>query len=201
MTGLAAAPDRRRDDGPLAFLVRARAGRVPAAILVVGAVVPWVAVLVFAPDDHWRLPVGVGLGWLLLVGVASAARPAVGRLAWVAAPLLHLAEYVGFARLAVLGDAASLDTAYALAAVAVLHHYDLFYREAGRPQRVAGALAGGWPGRLVMAYAAAATGVARPAFAIAAGCAFGVFAGEALVTWKDQGHRDRMSVADVEEQM
>ena len=191
---------RQRDDGPLALVLRARRGPVPPVTATLAGVTGWLAALFLVDDAHWQLPVGLGLGWLLLAVLAGGRAPD-GRLAWMLPAALHLAEYVGIARLAALSDAGSLDTAYTLVGVVVLHHYDLVYRDGGPAQRVAGMVAGGWPGRLVFGLVVAAAGVTRPAFAVAAGCAFGVFAGEATRTWKDRDQRGRVSVADLEEQM
>lgn len=199
MTGIDSALVRQRDDGPLRLVLRPGRRPVPPAAAALAGVAPWLVVLGLAGHSGWRLPVGIALAWLIVAGAASGLRPADGRLCWVVAPALHLAEYAGLARLAALAGASSLDTAYALVAVVVVHHYDLTYRAGGPAQRLAGVMAGGWAGRLLFGYAAAAGGVVRPAFAAAALVAFGVFAGEAAVTWKDAAHRDRVSVADVEE--
>jgi hypothetical protein len=200
VSGAAATLARQRDGGPLDLLPDRGAAVPPVAAALVG-VVPWLAVLALADHDGWRVPVAVALGWLVLAGGAAGLRPPVGRLDWAVAPTLHLAEYAGLARLADLGGASSLDTAYALVAVVALHHYDLAYRDGGTAQRLAGVLAGGWPLRLTVAYAAAVSGAARPVAAVAAIYVLGVFAVEAIRTWEDQSRTGASPVADLEEPM
>jgi hypothetical protein len=198
VTGGTPVVSRERDDGLLELLPDRTGGPRPAAAAAAIGVAPWLATVALVDTDTWRLPVGVALAWLLLWGALSRLRPPSGRLDWLVAPALHLAEYVGLARLADL-DGAQLDTAFALVAVVVLHHYDLHYRDGGAAQRVAAAVAGGWAGRLAVMYAVAAAGVARPGAAVLAGVVLGVFAVEAARTWKDQSDSDRVAVADLEE--
>jgi hypothetical protein len=62
-------------------------------------------------------------------------------------------------------------------------------------------LAGGWPVRLAVAYAAAVSGAPRPVAALVAVYVLGVFAVEAIRTWEDQSRTGGASVADLEEPM
>jgi hypothetical protein len=190
---MTAPPAGQRDDGVLELLPArpARSSRrVSAAAVTAVGLAGWVLVLALSDRHDWRLPTGLALVWLVGWGALGARLPP-GRLGWTVAPALHLAEYVGYARLAALARPTSLGPAYLLVAVLAAHHYDLVYRTAAT-QRLAGRIAGGWAVRLALAYATVATGVARPAF-IAAAAALGVgFTVEAARHWKN-GTTDRSS--------
>jgi hypothetical protein len=194
-------PSRLRDDGPLDALVGNLPRRVPPAVATVTALAGWLAGLAAAAAGvgDWRIDAGAGLAWLVGWGTAGGARPAADRFDWTVWPLLHLAEYAGVVLLAAAAAPAALGPAFGFAAVVAMHHYDLVYRDGGVSQRVAGVLAGGWAVRLTLAFALAAAGVARPAFAVVAAALAVLFVAEAALDWARPHYGDRATVAPAEE--
>jgi hypothetical protein len=151
-----------REDGPLARALAAVVpGSVPGAVLtVVSAVALAAAVTVASPVT----PLTAAALAVFVVLAAAEGAPR-GRFAWAVVPLLRVGEY-GY--VIVLGMAAdAVPAAYALLALTAFHQYDIVYRlryHGAPPSPLAGRLALGWDGRLIVLTIAAWLG----AFAAAA---------------------------------
>jgi hypothetical protein len=161
-----------RDDGPLARALAPLGRRAPATELTVLAVVPVFAALAAAGRSHAWMAAAVA--WMVLVaGAASGAR--ADRFAWLVPGLLRAGEY---ALLLWIG----LDAGFALIFALTLVHYDLVYRPRHLSATPVTRWAGGWDGRLVLAWILLAAG-ALPAglFALAGAIAALWLAGSPLL--------------------
>jgi phosphatidylglycerophosphate synthase len=193
-----AAVRRLRDDGPLAAALPSVVLALPGSALAALAVMPWgVALGLTGPGDS-MVPLGLTLGWLVVLGLLSRIARPKDRLAWAVAPLLRSAEVVGVLRLASISSDRDLAAGYVLAAVVACGCYDQLSSRLDRvdvdPEvddewRLAALLTGGWPLRLVVAFALAAGGFVDPGFYIVAGALAAVYVSDATVTWKDAGRR------------
>jgi phosphatidylglycerophosphate synthase len=190
---------RLRDDGPLATALPSVVLALPGSALAALAVVPWgVALGLTGPADS-MVPLGLTLGWLVVLGLLSRIARPRDRLVWAVAPLLRSAEVVGVLRLAAISSDRDLAAGFVLAAVVAYGCYDQLSSRLDRVDvddgiethewRPAALLAGGWPVRLVVAFALAASGFADPGFYIVAGALAAVYVSDATVTWKDAGRR------------
>ena len=130
--------------------------------------------------------VGAVLGWFVLVAGASSGRPHDDPLRWAVPPLLRLGEYAGILWLGALAGGSGPAAAFALLAALAFRHYDLFYRPrflGAAPPRWLGDLAGGWEGRLIVAYVLLLAG-ALPAGLFAIAGVLGVlFVAESVLAW------------------
>jgi hypothetical protein len=179
-----------RDDGPLARALGAALGpvvRLPAIVLLLAGAVPLLVVLAVERADASDVLTGAALGWFVLAAGVSRGRPHTGNMRWAVPPLLRMAEYAALLWLGALAGGSGPAAAFALIAVLAFHHYDLFYRPRflgnWTPRRV-GDLAGGWEGRIVVAYVLLVTD-ALPAglFTGAAALAL-LFVVESVLAWR-----------------
>lgn len=176
-----------RDDGPLARAL-ARLGRdaggqsLPAAAGVAGLLIALAASGAVA-NRGW---IALALGWLLLLGGASAGGDlAQDRFRWAVPPLLRAGEYAALLWLGSAGGA--LPAAFALCAVLAFRHYDLVYRPrfAGAPPaRWVGAAALGWDGRLALGWILLVAGALPAAFYALAAVLGALFAYESATAWR-----------------
>ena len=91
----------------------------------------------------------------LLLGGLSSGRPHTDRFAWAVPGFLRVAEYGGLLWIAANAGDSSHAAAFALIAALAFHHYDLVYRprfQGVAPPTWLGFAAGGWDGRLVLAW-------------------------------------------------
>ena len=116
-------------------------------------------------------------------------------LGWLVPPAAHAVELVG---IVVAGRLAEVPGAllYALLAVLVLHHYDVYYRvkaglAPGRPLIRAGL---GCDGRLLAVTVAAAAGVAVPVVAALTAWSGALFASESVRAWVVHARAGRPAV-------
>jgi hypothetical protein len=167
-----------------------RAVRVPGSAVALVAVVPWFVVLGLTDEGDRLWPLVVGLGWLLVWGVASGRAAAPGRLDWLVAPLLLAAEGVGVLRLAAIASDHDLAAGFALTAVIVIRRYDVVYRGAqSPPARWIALLADRWELRLPLATALAVVGVVSPGYYIVAVLLATLLGCDAVLAWHDRGNR------------
>ena len=181
-----------RDDGPLARVLGATLGavvRLPAIALLAVAALPLLVVPAIEGSSASDAAVGVVLGWFVLVAGASSGRPHTDPLRWAVPPLLRLGEYAGILWLGALAGGRTA-AAFALLAALAFRHYDLFYRPrflGAAPPRWLGDLAGGWEGRLIVAYVLLLAG-ALPAGLFAIAGVLGVlFVAESVHAWSRYG--------------
>lgn len=120
--------------------------------------------------------------------LSSSGRPGsssrLGRLGWLAPPVIRAVEYTGLAAFGFAGGAPR-PLVYALLGALAYHHYDVVYRDRqhiAAPSWVARAGLG-WEGRLLLASAAAAAGMVTPVYAGLATWLWSLFAAESIASW------------------
>jgi hypothetical protein len=130
---------------------------------------------------------GAALGWFVLAAGVSRGRPHTGNMRWAVPPLLRMAEYAALLWLGALAGGSGPAAAFALIAVLAFHHYDLFYRPRflgnWTPRRV-GDLAGGWEGRIVVAYVLLVTDALPAGLFTAAAALALLFVVESVLAWR-----------------
>ena len=187
-----------RDDGPLARVLGATLGtvvRLPAIALVAIAVLPLLVLLAIEGSSASDAAVAAVLGWFVLVAGASSGRPHTDPLRWAVPPLLRLGEYTGILWLGALAGGSGPAAAFALLAVLAFRHYDLFYRPrflGAAPPRWLGDLAGGWEGRLIVAYVLLLAGALPAGLFAMAGILGALFVAESVLAWSQRvGRREQ----------
>ena len=180
--------DVYRDDGPLARalgrVLGVRLSLPPVALVTVGALPLFAAIAIEGSGASDAL-VAAAIGWLVLIAGASSGRPQEDRLRWAAIPVLRLAEYAAVLWIGALAGGSGPAAAFALLAAVAFRQYDLVYRlrYQGTPPRWLGDVAGGWEGRLVVAWVLLAAD-AVPAGFFALAVALGLlFVGESAYSW------------------
>jgi hypothetical protein len=180
--------DVYRDDGPLSrALGRLLGAQLPAApvALVTAGALPLFAAIAIAGSGASDALVAATVGWLVLTAGASSGRPQADRLRWAAIPVLRAAEYAAVLWIGALAGGSGPAAAFALLAAVSFQHYNLVYRlrYQGTPPRWLGDFAGGWEGRLVVAWVLLAADVV-PAGFFAIAIALGLlFVGESAYSW------------------
>jgi len=113
-------------------------------------------------------------------------------LGWLAPPAAHAVELLGIFAAASVADLPGA-LSYALLAVLVMHHYDVYYRvRAGLPPGPGLIRAGlGWDGRLAVVVLAAALGVAGPVCVALTGWCGALFTAESVRAWVGQARAGR----------
>ena len=180
--------ERYRDDGPIARVLGAlgRALPVPPVLLVGAGLAGLVALAATQGDGASDALVAATLAWVVVLGGLSSGRPHTDRFAWAVPGFLRLCEYGGLLWVAANAGDSSHAAAFALIAALVFHHYDLVYRP--RFQGVApptwwNFAAGGWDGRLVLAWVLLAAGALPAGMFILAGLLGVGFAVECGLSW------------------
>lgn len=196
--------DTYRDDGPLARRIGRDLGRtvkVPAVALLLLAALPLVIVMALEGETATKLQAGLLVAWILLVAGASSARPLNDGLRWTAPPLLRAIEYAALLWLGAIGDA--LPAAFAFVAVIAFRHYEMVYRlryqGVSAPRWVADA-AGGWDGRLLLAYVLLVLGLLPGGLYAVAALLAVLLAGETVRSWATFGRTPSPDVYDDEEE-
>jgi hypothetical protein len=179
-----------RDDGPVSRAVGSALGRLP-----VPAMAPLVAgplgilALAFTAGEDASLGVtAAAVAWTVLtLGITSARWPKPS-FHWAVPSLVRLGEYATLTWLAATADA--LPAAFALLAALAFRHYDLVYRlrhRAETPPRWLNALAAGWDGRVILAWALLAAGLLPAAMYVWAALLAVVSVAETVVSWRRFG--------------
>jgi hypothetical protein len=182
--------DAYRDDGPLARALGRAAGRalpLAAAGALALAALPLLAVAALGGGDVSDPVAGAVLAWAIVLGGASSGRAASRRRRWMEPPLLRTIEFAGLIWLAALAGSAAYPAAFALLAALAFRHYDIVYRlrhlGTGPATWVSG-LAGGWEGRLIVAYLLLLAGALRTGMFVAAGVLAVSFVAESVAGWR-----------------
>jgi hypothetical protein len=194
-----------RDDGPLARATgRLPASLVPPApVLLLAAAAPLLAAAALEGGDAPRGLAAAVMAWAILLGGASRARPGRPKTRWAEPALLRAIEFVGLIWIASLHGESAYPAIYALLVVVAFRHYDLTYRLRQRgatPAPWVGAVAGGWEGRLIAAFALLLTGVLPAVCSVAAAALAGAFATEAAAAWRRTA-RDEAPLDDEEDEV
>ena len=178
-----------RDDGPLARLAGAAAGRLvplpPLLLALIGAAGLF-ALVAIEGDGASDGTIAAAVAWFVVWAGLSSGRPHTDRFAWALPAVLRLGEYGALIWIgATVGESASAG-AFALIAALAFRHYDLVYRTRfqGRPPAAwLDLAAGGWDGRMLVVTLLLIAG-ALPAGLFALAGVFGaVFVSECVVSW------------------
>ena len=196
--------DAFRDDGPLARALGRLGARVPvpAAILTVLAILPLAAVLAIDGGEASEVALGAAVAWAVLAGGLARGRPQGRRFAWVVPPLLRVLEYGALLSLAVLAGSRAPALCFALCGALAFHHYDTVYRlrhQGVAPPAWLSAAAGGWDGRLVLAYLLLAVGALETGLLVAAIVLALAYVIESVVSWLRFTQAQRPALYDDEE--
>ena len=180
---------RYRDDGLLSRALGAlgRALPVPSFPLVGLATAGLLALAALEGDGASDGLVAAGVAWAVLLGGLSSARPHTDRFAWAVPGFLRVAEYGGLLWIAANAGDSSHAAAFALIAALAFHHYDLVYRprfQGVAPPPWLGFAAGGWDGRLVVAWILLVLGALPAGMFIMAGVLGLAFVVECALSWK-----------------
>jgi hypothetical protein len=117
-------------------------------------------------------------------------------------PLVRTMEFAGLIWLAALAGSQAYPAAFALVAALTFRHYDLVYRlrHLGTvPARWVSLLAGGWEGRLIVAYVLLLAGELRTGMFVAAAVLGTSFVAESVAAWR-HGLRSGASLAHDEDE-
>lgn len=193
---LAAPPDPiavYRDDGPLAHLLAplGRKLRLPGPVLILVGLLPALVAAVVGVSEPVAAAIIV---WLLLTAGASAGARPRQRIRWAEPPLVRASEYVTLIWIASLEGPDAYPAAFALLAALTFRHYDLVYRLRHRgvvPARWVSALAGGWDGRVIVAFLLLVAGALPAGYFVAAAVLGVAFVGEAVYGWLAVGRVQR----------
>jgi hypothetical protein len=176
--------DIYRDDGPVARALGRLRLPVAAPVVLLAAAAPLLVAVVL---DASR-PVAVAVvAWAVVLGGLSAGRPGRIKTRWAEPALLRAIEFVGLTWIASLHGESGYPAAFALLAVLTFRHYDLSYRVrqvGAAPADWAGAVAGGWDGRLIVAVALLLLGALPAGYYVAAGALAAAFTVEAVAAWR-----------------
>lgn len=180
--------ERYRDDGPIARVLGTLGRALPVPpVLFVGAAMAGLIVLVATQGDGASDGlVAAGVAWVVLLAGLSSGRPHTDRFAWAVPGFLRVCEYGGLLWVAANAGDSSHAAAFALIAALVFHHYDLVYRprfQGVAPPAFWNFVAGGWDGRLVLAWVLLAAGALPAGMFILAGLLGVGFAIECALSW------------------
>ncbi len=194
---------RYRDDGPLsrALGTVGRALPLPPVLMVAAGLAGLITAAATEGDGASDGLVAAGVACIVVLGALSSGRPHTDRFAWAVPGLLRVGEYGGLLWIAANAGDPSHAAAFALIAALTFHHYDLVYRP--RFQGVAPPAwiilgAGGWDGRLVLAWVLLAAGAMPAGMFILAGVLGLTFAIECALSWTRLS-AEPLSVYDDEE--
>jgi hypothetical protein len=182
-----------RDDGPLARALGSTLGRVvrlPPVPLILGGLVPLLAVAAFGGPDVSLGVAAAVLAWAVLTVGTSSGRPGAQKSLWAQPPLVRTTEYVALIWIAALEGPAAYPAAFALLGALTFRHYDLAYRPrhlGTTPAPWVNVLSGGWDGRLVGGFVLLAAGALPAGFFVAAAVFGAAFVGECAAAWMIHG--------------
>jgi hypothetical protein len=179
---------RYRDDGLLSrgLGTVGRTLPVPPTVLVGAGLAGLIALAAIDGDGASDGLVAAGVAWVVLLGGLSSLRPHTDRFAWAVPGFLRVVEYGGLLWIAANAGDSSHAAAFALIAALTFHHYDLVYRprfQGNAPPTWIVFAAGGWEGRLVLAWALLVLGALPEGMFIMAGVLGLAFAFECGLSW------------------
>jgi len=177
-----------RDDGPLAQALRAggRFVKIPPFLLVGAGVAGLLAVAAVEGDGASDGVVAGALAWLILLAGISSGRPHTDRFAWSVPGMLRVGEYAGLVWVASNAGDSGPAAAFALIAALAFRHYDIVYRpryQGVAPPAWLQTAAGGWDGRLALAFGLLAVDALPAGMFIVAGVLGALFVAECVMSW------------------
>ena len=180
--------EQYRDDGPLAQALGTigRVVRVPAFLLVGAGMVGLLALAAIEGDGASDGLVAAGVAWFLVLAGIASGRPHTDRFAWAVPGFLRVGEYVGLLWIAANAGDSGPAGAFALIAALTFRHYDLVYRQRYQgvaPPRWVQLVAGGWDGRLVVAWLLLVAGALPAGMFLLAGVLGSLFVAECVMSW------------------
>jgi hypothetical protein len=185
-----------RDDGPLARAIGRALGPavpVPGLALLLAGVLPLIAAMAIAGGDASPALAGAVIAWLVLTHGLAGARWPRESFTWAVPPLVRFGEYAGLLWIAAIdGDAHA--GAFALLGALAFRHYDLVYglrHRAELPPAWLNALAGGWDGRLAVAWVLLAVGALPAGFFVWAALIGAASVAASVMAWRrfERGRR------------
>ncbi len=141
------------------------------------------------------------MAWLVLCAGVSAGRPLRDPMRWIVPPALRVAEYAAILWLAAIAGA--VPAAFTFLLVVTYRHYDVVYRLRHRgitPPAWLNRLAGGWDGRVILAFVLAAAAAVPAGFYVAAAVLAVAFAGETIASWASFERTQQPDVYEDEEE-
>ena len=180
--------EQYRDDGPIAQALGAlgRVVRVPPFLLAGAGVAALVAVAAIEGDGASTATIGLTLAWLIVLGGIASGRPHTDRFAWSNPGLLRVGEYAALIWIGATAGGRSSAAAFALIAALAFRHYDLVYRprfQGTPPPAWLQVAAGGWDGRLVVAWALLALDAMPTGMFVLAGLLGALFVADCVMSW------------------
>ena len=188
--------EQYRDDWLIARGLRplGRVVRVPPVLLVGAGMAGLLALAASEGDGASDGMVAAGVAWFVVLAGIASGRPHTDRFAWAVPGFLRVGEYIGLLWIAANAGDSGAAAAFALIAALTFRHYDLVYRQrfqgVAPPQWVA-LVAGGWDGRLVLAWLLLVAGALPTGMFLIAGVLGSLFVAECVMSWV------RLSVAPV----
>ena len=177
-----------RDDGLIAQGL-SRIGRVvpvPPFLLVGAGMAGVLALAGIEGDAASDGVVAAGIAWFIVLAGVAAGRPHTDRFAWAVPGFLRVGEYAGLVWIAANAGDSGPAGAFALIAALTFRHYDLVYRQRYQgvaPPRWVQLVAGGWDGRLVVAWLMLVAGVLPEGMFLLAAVLGSLFVAECVMSW------------------
>jgi hypothetical protein len=177
-----------RDDGPLAQALGTigRVVRVPSFLLVGAGMAGLLALAASEGDRASDGLVAAGVAWFVLLAGIASGRPHTDRFAWAVPGFLRVGEYAGLLWIAANAGDSGPAGAFALIAALTFRHYDLVYRQRYQgvaPPRWVQLVAGGWDGRLAVAWLLLVAGALPAGMFLLAGVLGSLFVAECVMSW------------------
>jgi hypothetical protein len=180
-----------RDDGPLARRLAPLGRTLPPSGLVLLAVAEPLLVLLRSDAKPSHGLIGAAVLWLVVLGGAARGGDLErDRFAWLVPGLLRAGEYALLLWISSAGCSEGPAAGFALLVVLAFHHYDLVYRprhQGAAPPAWLGLAAGGWDGRLVLAWLLLAANALPAGLYVLAAVLAVLFVGESIASWRGHG--------------
>jgi hypothetical protein len=181
--------EQYRDDGVLARLLGAAAGRLlplPPLLLALVGTLGVLAIAAAEGDSASDGTVAAAVAWFVLCAGISSGRPHMDRWAWAVPGAVRVGEYGSLIWIGATAGESGSAGAFAMVAALAFRHYELVYRPRfqGKPPPAWLSIAGGgWEGRLVLVTALLVVGALPGGLLVMAGVLAAVFVSECIVSW------------------
>ena len=180
--------EQYRDDWLIARGLRVigRVVGVPPVLLVGAGLAGLLALAASEGDGASDGIVDAGVAWFVVLAGIASGRPHTDRFAWAVPGFLRVGEYAGLLWIAANAGDSGPAGAFALIAALTFRHYDLVYRQRYQgvaPPRWVQLVAGGWDGRLVVAWLLLVAGALPAGMFLLAGVLGSLFVAECVMSW------------------